>query len=195
VTSPTKTTRQRILDVSTGLFGRQGYSGTGLKAILTASEAPFGSLYHFFPGGKEELGAAAIRQSGEGFKELAEAFFDAEPDVATATWNFFEGAAAMLVATDFADACPIATVALEIASVSEPMRRAADDAFTSWLAVMEERYRAAGIAASEASALAVQAFCAIEGAFLLARTRRDSQPLLIAGRGIRQAIERARTTV
>jgi TetR/AcrR family transcriptional regulator, lmrAB and yxaGH operons repressor len=195
VSSATKTTRQRILDVSTGLFGRQGYSGTGLKAILAASEAPFGSLYHFFPGGKDELGAAAIRQSGVGFKELVEAFFDAEPDIATATWNFFEGAAAMLVATDFADACPIATVALEMASVSEPMRQASDHAFTSWLAVLEERYCDAGIVALDASALAVQAFCAIEGAFLLARTRQDSQPLLIAGRGIRQAIERARTTL
>ena len=57
-------TRERILDSSGELFRRQGYAGTGIKAILTASDAPYGSLYHFFPGGKEELGAAALRQGG-----------------------------------------------------------------------------------------------------------------------------------
>jgi TetR/AcrR family transcriptional regulator, lmrAB and yxaGH operons repressor len=187
-------TRQRIVDVSTDLFARHGYNGTGLKAILAASEAPFGSLYHFFPGGKEELGAAAIRESGQRYKRLVEVFFDAEADVAKATGNFFEGAAAMLVATDFADACPIATVALEIASVSEPMRAAAAEAFDSWLDVLVERYRRAGIAPGNARALAIEAFCAIEGAFLLARTKRDVEPMVVAGRAVRENIERALRT-
>ena len=40
------------------LFRRQGYVATGIKAILTAAEAPYGSMYHFFPGGKAELDGA-----------------------------------------------------------------------------------------------------------------------------------------
>ena len=52
-------TRERIVTASAELFRHRGYAGTGLKAILTASRAPYGSLYHFFPGGKEELGVAA----------------------------------------------------------------------------------------------------------------------------------------
>ena len=50
-------TRERILGVSAEIFRRQGYEGTGLKQIVTAAKVPFGSLYHFFPGGKEQLGA------------------------------------------------------------------------------------------------------------------------------------------
>ncbi|WP_042907161.1 TetR/AcrR family transcriptional regulator, partial [Mycobacterium avium] len=53
-------TRERFLTAATGLFRRQGYSGTGLKQIVAESRAPLGSLYHFFPGGKQDLAVQAI---------------------------------------------------------------------------------------------------------------------------------------
>jgi TetR/AcrR family transcriptional regulator, lmrAB and yxaGH operons repressor len=175
-------TRQRILDASAELFGRQGFSGTGLKAILAASHAPYGSLYHFFPGGKEELGVAALRASGELYLHLVEAFFGEGDDVVAATRAFFEGAATVVEVTGFANACPIATVALEVASTSEPLRRAAADAFESWLTVLQRRFTEAGIEPHRAHEIAVEFFCAIEGAFLLSRTTRSVEPILTAGR-------------
>ena len=57
-------TRDRILDSGGEFFRRQGYAGTGVKQIVEAASAPFASLYHFFPGGKEQLGAEVIRRSG-----------------------------------------------------------------------------------------------------------------------------------
>ncbi len=50
-------------------------------------------------------------------------------DVVRETLDFFEGAAVMIEETGFADACPIATIALETASTSEPMRSASAEAF------------------------------------------------------------------
>src|SRR5882757_8086763 len=94
--TPEAPTRQRLVDSTVDLFRRQGYSGTGLKAILTAAHAPFGSLYHFFPGGKEELGVAALHAGGAAYRELVEAVFADGIDVVTATANFFEGAAAVV---------------------------------------------------------------------------------------------------
>ena len=70
--APPVPTRQRILYASAELFGRRGYSGTGLKQISEASRAPFGSLYHHFPGGKEELGDEVVRQAGEFFRLRSE---------------------------------------------------------------------------------------------------------------------------
>jgi AcrR family transcriptional regulator len=58
------TTRQRIVETTAELFRRQGYNATGIKRIVTDAKAPFGSIYHFFPGGKEQLGAEVIRASG-----------------------------------------------------------------------------------------------------------------------------------
>src|SRR5690349_24036586 len=109
-------TRDRIVFASAELFRRQGYAATGLKQIVAEAEAPFGSIYHFFPGGKEELGAETIRVGGRFFLALAETYLEAIDDPAEAIREFFDGAAGTLVATDYADACPIATLALELAS-------------------------------------------------------------------------------
>ena len=192
-TPPTEAgTRERLVDTSGELFSRRGYAGTGLKAILAASHAPYGSLYHFFPGGKEELGVAALRAGGITYRELVEASFAEGFDVVTPTANFFEGAAAVVEMTDYADACPIATVALEVASTSEPMRKAAADAFESWLEVLQDRYTAAGIGPPRRVQLAVELFCSLEGAFLLSRTTRSVEPILIAGRAAAAAVRAAR---
>jgi AcrR family transcriptional regulator len=191
-TSTRPGTRDRILDASAELFRRRGFPGTGLKAILAASDAPYGSLYHFFPGGKEELGVEALRAGGATYRELLESIFAEGVDVVEATESFFERAAELVETTDFADACPIATVALEIADVSEPMRQAAADAFESWLAVAEHRFRESGIAAPRARELAVELFALIEGAFLLSRTIRDASPIRIVGRAASAAVAAAR---
>lgn len=84
------------------------------KQIVEAARAPFGSLYHFFPGGKEQLGAEAIRTSGAVYELLIPAVFDQAPDSVSGTREFFALAATHLTETDYADACPIATVALEV---------------------------------------------------------------------------------
>lgn len=181
-TRPEAGTRDRIVEAGAELFARRGYAGTGLKAIVAASNAPFGSLYHFFPGGKEELGAAALLASGAGFRQLVEAFFPEDADVVGATHDFFAGAADVLRATDYADACPIATVALEIASTSNSMRTAALEAFESWLALLERRFIEAGMSTEVARDVAVESFCAIEGAFLLSRTTRTTEAMDVAGR-------------
>jgi TetR/AcrR family transcriptional regulator, lmrAB and yxaGH operons repressor len=175
-------TRDRIVTAAAEGFARRGYAGTGLKAILTASHAPFGSLYHFFPGGKEELGAAAIRTSGVTYRELVERFFPPGADVVAATAEFFVAGAEMLVATDYADACPIATITLETASESEAMRVASAEVFESWLAVLEARLVDAGIDAATARELAVELFCAVEGAFLHCRATRTIEALEVVGR-------------
>src|SRR3954469_19567674 len=100
-------TKIRILDATAELFMRYGYTGTGLKQIVADANAPFGSLYHHFPGGKQELGAAVIQRSGAMYGELVMSVFDAAPDILTGVRDCFEGAAMVLEATDYADACPI----------------------------------------------------------------------------------------
>ena len=80
--------------------------------------------YHHFPGGKEELGAEVIRRSGQMYEDLVMAIVEASPTLEQAVDNVFNGAASVLIETDYADACPIATVALEVASTNEPLREA-----------------------------------------------------------------------
>jgi AcrR family transcriptional regulator len=184
-------TRERIVDAGAELFRRQGYAATGVKQIVTEAQAPFGSLYHFFPGGKEELGAEAIRASGAIYELLIPAIFDPAPDVVSAVRAFFAGAAEHVRETDYADACPIATVSLEISSTSEPMREACADVFESWIAAGSPRFVAAGLSAAKARELTIAMIAALEGAFVLARALRDTEALHIAGEYTAAVVQRA----
>jgi AcrR family transcriptional regulator len=186
-------TRERIVDAGAELFRRQGYAATGVKQIVTEAQAPFGSLYHFFPGGKEELGAEAIRASGAIYELLIPAVFDPAPDVVSGVRAFFAGAADHVRETDYADACPIATVSLEISSTSEPMREACAEVFESWIAAGSARFAAAGLTEATANKLAIGMFAALEGAFVLARAVRDTQALEIAGEQTAAAVQAALT--
>ena len=170
-------TRDRILYAAAELFRRQGYAGTGLKQIATESHAPFGSLYHFFPGGKEQLADEVLRVGGRFFLALYEAIAADAPELTSAVGDFFAGAGATLEATGYADACPIATVAGEIASTHEVLRKATSDVFESWLAALAEDAVEAGIPADRARPLAVSVLALLEGAFLLSRSTRSLDPM------------------
>jgi AcrR family transcriptional regulator len=184
-------TRQRIVEAGADLLRVKGYTGTGVKEIVAAAEAPFGSLYHHFPGGKEQLGEEVIRWSGAMYGRLGPLIFDAAPDVVTGVRMFFAGAAEHLEETGWTDACPIATVALEVASTSEPLRLATADVFTSWIDGLAPRFAAAGVPAPRARELAIAMICGLEGAFVLARAWRSTEPLTIAGDVAARALEEA----
>lgn len=185
------TTRERLISASAALFGRQGYVGTGVKQIVEAAGAPFGSMYHFFPNGKEELGAETIRWSGAMYGQLIDLFYEPADDPVTATRRFFEGAADTLVLTGYVDACPIATVALEVANTSEPLRQATADVFEAWLSNLAGRFRELGLTKAQARNLAVSLFCLLEGAFILARATRDHTHVRTAGRTASEAVRAA----
>jgi AcrR family transcriptional regulator len=168
--------------VETGaeLFRRQGYAGTGVKQIVAEASAPFGSIYHHFPGGKEQLGVEVIHHAGTLYGGLIDLFFAPGSDPVAATEAFFAGAAQTLVETDYADACPIATVALEVSSTNESMRRACAEVFDCWIEAAAARLLDSGLPGPEARKLAISILSALEGAFVLARALRSTEPLEVA---------------
>jgi AcrR family transcriptional regulator len=184
-------TRQRIVEAGAELLRVKGYTGTGVKEIAAAAHAPFGSLYHHFPGGKEQLGEEVIRYSGKMYGLLGPAVFDPAPDVVTGVRMFFAGAAEHLVETGYEDACPIATVALEVASTSEPLRIATAEVFASWIDGLAPRFAAAGLEDGRARELAIAMIAGLEGAFVLARAWRSTEPLEVAGAVAARALEEA----
>jgi len=189
-------TRERIVAKSAALFRRQGFASTGVKQIVAEASAPFGSLYHFFPGGKEQLGEEVIRSSGAAYAQLIDVFFLPGADPVGATRAFFAAAAQTLKESDYADACPIATVALEVSSTSEPLRRACAEVFSSWLERTEQSLRRGGVGSESARAVAISILASLEGAFVLARALRSTEPLAAAGEAaaanVAQALASAR---
>jgi AcrR family transcriptional regulator len=174
-------TADRIIAATNELFRRYGYNGTSLSQISDASEATIGSIYHFFPGGKEALAVAVIDSTGRAYRELFETIAAEADDHPSALSDVFAGAAAVLTETDYIDPCPIGTLARETANTSEPLRAAADRAFASWIAAVAQHATEAGAPPDQAERLATTAVATLEGCFILSRTKRDPAPLLTAG--------------
>ena len=174
-------TRDRLVTAANEAMRARGYRGTSVKDVLAVAGAPAGSLYHHFPGGKPELAATAVRESGAVYGELYEAIADAAPDVATGFADFFAGAAEVLAAGDYLDVCPIGTIAGEVASSDADLRAATDEVFRAWTAAAARRLHDAGLPDERADAVATTAIAALQGGFVLARARRDADLLTPVG--------------
>jgi AcrR family transcriptional regulator len=184
-------TRDRLVDATAKLFRVSGYHATSVKEIVERARAPFGSMYHHFPGGKEQLGAAAITSSGFAYGELIDVFFgDDVTDLVDATEAFFRGAAWTLTESDYADACPIATVALEVASTNDDLRQATAEVFDAWVQRAAGRLVQHGIVEADAPGLARVLIMLLEGAFVLSRSARSTVPLDDAGRAAAAEVRR-----
>src|SRR5205814_4192472 len=94
-------TRDRLLRAGERLFRAQGYSGTGLKQLAQEAAAPWSSMYHFFPGGKQQLGAEVVRYAAERYAALIGKAFVAYPDPADAVAAIFKAEAKVLTESKF----------------------------------------------------------------------------------------------
>jgi AcrR family transcriptional regulator len=177
-------TRTRIRETASALFRRDGYAATGLKRIATESGAPFGSIYHFFPGGKEQLAEDAVRTAGGEYGRTVLAVLASVPDPLESLDNAFRAAAANLAATDYADACPIATLAMEVASSNETLRVATAEVFDDWVTGGTEWFARWTADRDTARWLCQSMVMLLEGAFVLSRAARDPEPLHAAGRAM-----------
>ncbi|WP_284742966.1 TetR/AcrR family transcriptional regulator [Amycolatopsis sp. RTGN1] len=183
-------TRQRMLDTAADLFHSQGYHATGLTQLTTAGGAPKGSLYFHFPGGKEQLAAEAVRLSSERTGALLEAILRDAPDAVTAIDRAVEALAGFLTESDFQRGCPLATVALDAAAESEPIREACADGYSSWHEIFSNYLAEKQLSAERADELATVVLAAIEGGLLLARTRRDLAPLRAVATHLHATLDR-----
>ena len=169
--------KEKTLAAAAKLFRRQGFNGTALQDILAAGGAPRGSLYFHFPGGKEEIGEAALTMAGEatrqGIARAAEASESAEAFVARIARRM----ASDLEESGFHDGCPIATTALETSAQSEALGMATRNIFRNWEGEIARGLQRFGIAAEDAEEMAEIMLAQLEGALLLARTYRDPTPL------------------
>lgn len=180
-------TRSRILDATAELYRRQGMPATGLKQISAAAQAPFGSIYHHFPGGKEAISVEVIRREGIRYGELVGAQL-ADIDPLDGIPQLFEKAGRDLEAQDYGEACSIETIALEVAGTNERLRLEAAEVFESWLTGLAAWFGQLDVTAEQCRRLALITLTALEGAFVLCRTVRSIEPIVAAGHGVRAAV-------
>jgi AcrR family transcriptional regulator len=170
-------TKERLLRAGEKLFRAQGYSGTGLKQLAAEAQAPWSSMYHFFPDGKEQLAEEVIRYGGELYAQMIRQCFAAYSDPRDAVAAMFSGEAKILRSSGFRNGCPVASVALDVASTTDKVRKPCAEVFGSWIDALAEGIAATGMAEETAADLASYILAALEGAIILSRTSKSVKPL------------------
>ncbi|MFF9912588.1 TetR/AcrR family transcriptional regulator [Streptomyces sp. NPDC013457] len=181
-------TRERIVRTTSRLMQRQGYEGTGIKQISREAGATLGSLYHFFPGGKQELGTAAVRLGDEEFTDFLREALDAEPEPEKALVALTKALAQGLRESDWLDGCPVTSTVVGTATTAPDIQQAAAEAFARWRTVVAGKLAAAGFATTDAEELAHTVVATLEGAELAAQTARSAVPLEVAGRHLARLV-------
>ncbi|HRX05189.1 MAG TPA: TetR/AcrR family transcriptional regulator [Anaerolineae bacterium] len=175
------TTRDQIIDTTSDLMESQGYHATGLNQIVAESGAPKGSLYHYFPGGKEEMAAEAIDRTGRQLEERIRANLPPGVAPAEALRDFAHTIAFHIEASGYRAGGPLTAVAMETATNSERLNRACRDAFERVITAFAERLVTEGTPAERARGLSVFVTAAFEGGIILSRTYHSGDPLRQVG--------------
>jgi AcrR family transcriptional regulator len=174
--SATRTdSRERMIMSAALLFRRQGIEGTSFSDVLDHSGAPRGSIYHHFPGGKAQLAEEATRYAGDFISAGLAAALTTDDPVA-AIRRFISSWLDILRAADFADGCPIVAAAVE-GDRTPGAREAAGAAFARWEELLTSAIEDHGLPRDRARGIATLAIAATEGAIVLARAQRSTEPL------------------
>ena len=174
----TATTRERMIETTARLLQHRGYHGTSLNEILAEAEAPRGSLYFHFAGGKDQLVQEATRLTIARTTEFLRSKLAASPNPATAVRAFIEETGRMMEASHYTFGCPVAPLILDGSGGVQEFEQLCREAFEEWTGLIRETLVAAGIPAARAERLALMVEATHEGLFLISRAYRDTAPLM-----------------
>jgi AcrR family transcriptional regulator len=173
------------------LFRRNGYNGTGFRDVVAHANAPRGSIYHHFPNGKAQLGVEAVQFAGAFADATFKQYLDAG-DVVAGLEKFWAGWTQLVERSDFEEGCPIVGVAVETHPESPELSAAAAEVFRSWQTTFAAAFgRHGSLAPDEADDLAAMVIAALEGATIIARAGRSTEPLVRAGRQVARTVRAA----
>lgn len=171
--------RQRMLAAAVALMRGTGLAGAGINEIVRASGAPKGSVYHFFPEGKQQIAAEALESATAEVVVFIERVMSAKRSPATRVEALFAAFAERIEAADFMRSCAAGTVCLDLDAEQEALRGVVADAL--------ERYaRAVAAQVDLGDAVLTRSFAGlvvtvIEGAYIRCRAERSSAPFREAG--------------
>jgi TetR/AcrR family transcriptional regulator, lmrAB and yxaGH operons repressor len=169
-------TRAGIVRSAATLVRERGVHGVGMREIVAHSGASRGSLGRYFPGGKTQLVTEALDLA---VAELSEATGEALAGARTlreaiavivAPWR------ELLVEHDYAQGCPLAATVID-ASGNDELRVHVSELIARWHASVTDIYVKFGVPHTVAANEATVLLAAIEGALVLARSRRSTEPL------------------
>jgi TetR/AcrR family transcriptional regulator, lmrAB and yxaGH operons repressor len=161
--------RARMIEGAAALLATSGLPGTSLSEVLHRTGAPRGSIYHHFPGGKDELVGAALAETLRRVLDLIDPDSSAPADEVAE--SFLGAWRTLLARSDFAAGC--ALVAVTVGTESAELRGQAGEAFRTWRAQLAGALERGGLPAAAAQRHATLLLAASEGAVVMSRAMAD----------------------
>jgi TetR/AcrR family transcriptional repressor of lmrAB and yxaGH operons len=169
--------KEKLVETTSRLLQHQGYHATGLNQIIKESKTPKGSLYYYFPNGKEELVSEAVRCSRDFVAERIREGLAQHDDPVLAIQALIQSISESFESEERYEGVPVAAVVLETAMKSTIIREACHEAYNTWHQAFAEKLLQDGYSDSRAKTLARVINVMIEGAIILSLARQDSQAL------------------
>lgn len=167
-----------MLASAVALLRERSAAGVTVDAVLAHSGAPRGSVYHHFPGGREQLVLEAVGVAGRHVARLIE-----DPDgpaapepaaVVERLLGFWEG---VLRDGDHLAGCPVVALTVDGRADQPEVLALVREVFETWHHTLRDVLVRSGIGQARAEGLATLVLAAAEGAVLLSRAQRSNVPL------------------
>ncbi len=185
--------RERVVYSAAQLIRTAGVSGTGLREVVAEAQAPWGSLQHYFPGGKDQIVDEALDWSSKFAADRVERYM-------TETKSPTPGGLFAVMVGQFRDdftrrgydrGCPLVAAAADVAAHNEFLRTSVSRGFETWQKSIVSALRRMGIPRARATSVSIVMLSALEGAIVLARAHQSVAPLNTVLRELRPVLDAA----
>jgi TetR/AcrR family transcriptional repressor of lmrAB and yxaGH operons len=175
--------RERMVACAVNLLARRGLQSTSFSEVLEHSGTPRGSVYHHFPGGKDQMIASALNSAGGRAIELLDQKAGA-PAEEIAAW-FLHIWREVLIRGKFEAGCAVLAVA--VAADSPELLDQTAEVFRAWRRRLAELLEQGGLRGAAAARFAAVLVASSEGAVVLSRAEQSLEPFdLVAEQLIEQ---------
>ena len=176
--------KEKILAAASRLFQVKGYHATGLNEILKESNSPKGSLYYYFPDGKEELALEAVKLASQFIQtRIQEALAKYSNPIEAIQYNI--KCISESLEEGKVQNVSIGLLALETHLSSEPLRKACNEAFYAFKNIYAQKLIENGLAKEVAQELGAVILAMIEGAITISVTQNNDADLMAVSKQIR----------
>lgn len=171
------TTREKIILAACALLEKQGYPATSLDEIVKESGTPKGSLYYYFPEGKEQIVSEAVLFAGKVLVERMRGELAKYENPLQALYEYVLRLASKVEEKKYAAGNPLTIVAVEAAGSSDRISQACLEVYAQIQGVLQEKIVSCGMTETEATQRSRLMLASLEGGIILSRVYRTADPL------------------
>jgi TetR/AcrR family transcriptional regulator, lmrAB and yxaGH operons repressor len=169
--------REKMIRATAVLLPSKGLAGLSLVEVARFTGAPRGSLYHYFPGGWEELIHEALNLANSVGLDIIQDMQVASEGPEAIVQGMGARLKLWMKTSNFEAGCPVAAAALS-AGPNEPLIRSrCADIYAAWVSALSQRLQGAGLSKLRADKFSQAVLDCFEGSLLRSRVQKNLKPI------------------